>query len=88
MNYRRNRRKINVWKKARPVRGRSPFNFRRDARGNVIRYKSYGTFGRYGWEIDHKMPKSRGGSDHLANLQPLQWRANRAKGTKFWYGGW
>lgn len=37
----------------------------------------------YGWEIDHKFPESRGGSDSSYNLRPLQWENNRAKADDY-----
>jgi 5-methylcytosine-specific restriction endonuclease McrA len=40
------------------------------------------TVGEYGaWEVGHKIPKSRGGSDNLRNLVPLCWNCNRGTGT-------
>jgi len=33
------------------------------------------------WEIDHKNPKSKGGSDKPQNLQPLYWEENLKKVT-------
>ena len=33
-----------------------------------------------GWEVDHIVPRSAGGTDHLSNLRPLQWRKNASMG--------
>ena len=71
-----------VWNKAKTVRGRDPEKYRRDPKGNVIYKSSYGKTSDMGWEVDHKKPKSKGGSDHQRNLQALQWEANRTKGDK------
>jgi 5-methylcytosine-specific restriction endonuclease McrA len=74
-----------VWNRAKIVSGIDP-NFRRkDACGAWIQRSLYGNTAQtgMGWEIDHIMPVSRGGLDSLANLQPLQWQNNRAKGDKF-----
>jgi len=35
------------------------------------------------WEIDHKKPKAKRGSDSLRNKQPLQTKANREKSDKY-----
>ena len=39
-------------------------------------------YGVDGWNIDHIMPLSKGGSNHYTNLQPLWGADNRAKGAK------
>ncbi len=75
--------KDKVWEKAKPIRGKDPDVWRRDAEGNKIRYGSYGTQGKFGWEIDHKHPKAKGGSDNIKNLQPLHWKENRKKGDEY-----
>ena len=74
--------KQQVWDKAKSIRGKNPETWRRDNQGNKIRKGSYGTRGEYGWEVDHKRPKSKGGSDSPKNLQPLHWEANREKSDK------
>ena len=48
--------KEQVWKKAKSIRGKYPNSWRKDKYGNKIRFGSYGTQGKYGWEIDHKNP--------------------------------
>jgi len=72
-----------VWNKARPAPGFDPNERRLDACGAFIDWAKYGdTASRTGtgWEIDHILPLSHGGSDDLSNLQPLQWSNNREKG--------
>lgn len=71
--------KDQVWDKGRRIRGKDPEHWRKDVTGKPIRRSAYGTQGKYGWEIDHKYPKSKGGSDDLQNLQPLHWEENRKK---------
>lgn len=75
--------KDHVWGKASTVRGKNPELYRRDAFGNEIYYHSYGKNSEMGWEIDHKKPRAKGGSDHPRNLQALQTGANRRKGDKY-----
>ena len=66
-----------VWDKAKKVRGEDPNEVRQDPYGNEIRKTQFGGKGQKGWEIDHIKPDSKGGSDHLRNLQALQTEKNR-----------
>ena len=54
----------------------------KDECDNFIVKAQYGKQTDTGWEIDHIKPVSKGGTDHLSNLRPLQWEANRKKGDK------
>ena len=74
-----------AWEKAKTIRGRNSELWRRDATGNVIRKASYGTQGEYGWELDHKNPISKGGTDKPQNIRPLHWKENRQKSDKYPY---
>lgn len=76
-----------VWVKAKSMRGKDSDAWRKDKYDNKIRFGSYGTHGEYGWEIDHKNPKDKGGSNQLKNLQPLHWEENRKKGSKSQHKG-
>lgn len=72
-----------VWERTtEKIRGKNPDVWRRDECGNVIKRGSYGTHGKFGWEIDHRKPRSKGGTDHLHNLRALHWRACRARDNK------
>jgi hypothetical protein len=74
--------KAAVWQKAAPIRGRDPQKWRRDIYGNVIHYGAHGQSTRFGWDIDHYIPKAKGGSDDIANLHPVQSSKNRSMGMK------
>lgn len=42
--------------------------------------KNYGADGQRGaWEVDHSLPRARGGSDHGNNLRPAHIACNRSK---------
>ena len=72
-----------VWNKASKVRGKNPDLYRRDELGNEIYKPSYGKNGAKSWEVDHRKPVAKGGSDHRRNLRALQSEANKRKSDKY-----
>ena len=69
-----------VWKKGIVVYNYNPNTYRKDYKGRWMQRSEYGNRNsQYGWEIDHKIPVSKGGSDMLSNLQPLNWLTNLEK---------
>ena len=70
-----------IWDKATKIQGYDPKYWRYDVCGAPMCWSDYGnTDSKYGWEIDHIWPESKGGSDNIDNLRALQWENNRAKG--------
>lgn len=74
--------KDDVWDKGSKIRGKNPDLYRKDKFGNEMYKPSYGKSSDKGWEIDHSKSQSKGGTDHLNNLQPMNTTANRQKGDK------
>ena len=71
--------------KATIIDGKDSSLYRKDKYGNPIFYRSYGKETPQGWEIDHFLPVSKGGTDRIDNLQPLQWAENRRKSNHYPY---
>ena len=75
-----------VWNKGKIANGYNPEFWRKDIFGFFMHFPDHGnTNSEYGWEIDHIIPSSKGGSDNLSNLQPLFWKNNRYKGDNYPY---
>lgn len=72
-----------VWKKGRLIPDFPPEIWRWDKCGTVMKFSEHGNReSESGWEIDHIDPVANGGQDEIANLQPLNWQNNVAKGDK------
>jgi len=79
--------KLAVWAKGHPIPSYDAAVYRRD--DYVMRYSDYGNRSSdYGWEFDHyPVSASRGGSDDVSNLRPLNWRMNAALSNTGGLGG-
>ena len=77
--------KETAWNKAQPIKGKNPDLYRKDPYGNTMYKPSYGKQSEMGWEVDHKYPVAKGGTDSSRNLQAVQWEENRSKSDKYPY---
>ena len=57
--------KEKVWGKGEIIRGKNPDLYRRDVTGKELYWPSYGKDSSKGWQIDHKKPISKGGTDNI-----------------------
>lgn len=72
-----------IWDKGQTIRGKNPDLYRKDIFGNEMYKHSYGKNSEMGWNVDHSKPQSKGGTNHLNNLQPMNSRANSSKNDKY-----
>ena len=72
-----------IWEKGDKVRGKNSNLYRKDSEGKTIYKSSYGKTSNMGWEVDHKKPRSKEGTDSIRNLVPKHWKSNRSKSDKY-----
>ena len=71
-----------VWETASVINGRDPDKYRMDASKTIIHRDQYGKADHQGgWDIDHMVSQSKGGSDFIKNLQALNSHTNRGYGN-------
>jgi len=69
-----------VWENATIVSNTDPKVLRKDICGAWIAHIQYGNRNsKFGWEIDHITPESKGGTNERSNLRPLQWENSLSK---------
>lgn len=74
--------KLKAWRKASSVPHYDSDRYRKDVAGAWIEWGKYGDTDSelgLGWEIDHRKPLAKGGTNDDSNLRAMQWRNNRSK---------
>lgn len=74
---------MSVWDKWCIIPWQDSMLVRMDRFWSIIKLQEYGNTSSVYWrEIDHIIPVDRWWTDHLNNLEPLQWENNRKKSNK------
>ena len=72
-----------VWKKAKVIENKDPNMWRIDPCGAYINWREFNKKTKYAWNVDHILPKAKGGSDHIFNLCAMHWKNNQNKADDF-----
>lgn len=73
----------NVWNKGLSQENYNSDKYRKDCCGAWIKRDDYGKNTSFGWTVDHVYPESKGGSNDLLNLRPMQWENNLSKSDDY-----
>ena len=73
-----------VFNKGRFIPEKDPREWRKcRITGKPIRFSHHGKKTEFGWDMDHKIPVARNGSDYLCNLIPVLLSVNRSQGASY-----
>ena len=75
--------RILIWQKADVLENKDPNEWRIDPCGACINWNEFRKRTKYGWNIDHILPKAKGGTDMIHNLCVMHWKNNNSKGHDF-----